>query len=35
MDVIRAIAKIMPVAYFLKFAIGKTGVLVLLVFCHV
>jgi hypothetical protein len=35
MELIRATAKVMPVAYFLKFAIGKTGVLVLLVSRHV
>lgn len=35
MEVIPATGKEMPVAYFLKFAIGKTGHLVLLVSCHV
>ena len=35
MEVIAATGKAMPVAYFLKFAIGKAGNLVLLVSCHV
>jgi len=35
MEVIAATGRTMPVGYFLKFAIGKTGNLVLLVSCHV
>ena len=35
MEVIAATGKAMAVGYFLKFAIGKTGNLVLLVSCHV
>lgn len=35
MEVIPATGKTMPVGYFLKFAIGKTGNLVLMVSCHV
>jgi hypothetical protein len=35
MEVIPATGKAMPVEYFLKFAIGKAGNLVLLVSCHV
>ena len=35
MEVIAATGKAMPVGYFLKFAIGKAGNLVLLVSCHV
>lgn len=35
MEVIPATRKVMPMEYFLKFAIGKTGNLVLLVSCHV
>jgi hypothetical protein len=35
MEVIPATGKAMPVGYFLKFAIGKAGNLVLLVSCHV
>ena len=35
MEVIAATGKAMPVEYFLKFAIGKAGNLVLLVSCHV
>jgi hypothetical protein len=34
-EVITATGKAMPVGYFLKFAIGKAGNLVLLVSCHV
>ena len=35
MEVMPATGKAMPVGYFLKFAIGKAGNLVLLVSCHV
>ena len=35
MEVIPVTGKAMPVGYFLKFAIGKAGNLVLLVSCHV
>ncbi len=35
MELIPATGKAMPVGYFLKFAIGKTGALVLMVSCHV
>lgn len=35
MEVIPTTGKAMPVGYFLKFAIGKAGNLVLLVSCHV
>jgi len=35
MEVIPATGRLMPVGYFLKFAIGKTGTLVLMVSCHV
>ena len=35
LEVIPATSKAMPVGYFLKFAIGKTGCLVLMVSCHV
>jgi hypothetical protein len=35
LEVIPPTGKAMPVGYFLKFAIGKTGRLVLMVSCHV